>query len=254
MTSTDGSGARTGGTTGRRSEAGAVRPGGIRRFTLAERLVHRTTSWLMLLCVGTAAFLYVPQLAELVGRRYLVVTVHEWSGVLIPVPFLAGLVSHALRRDLERLNRFAPYDREWLRAVRRRWNWVGARPAGKFNAGQKIYASWIAGATVLMLFTGLLMWFTGLFPLISRTSATFIHDWLALAVGIVLFGHISMAFKDPGARRGMRTGSVDRAWALREHSEWEDERAAEDAEERETGAAGGGTRRAPAADMPEGRG
>ncbi|WP_329458602.1 cytochrome b/b6 domain-containing protein [Streptomyces sp. NBC_01497] len=250
MTSTDGSDARTGGTTSRRSEA-AAGPDGVRRFTLAERLVHRTTSWLMLLCVGTAAFLYVPQLAELVGRRYLVVTVHEWSGILIPVPFLAGLVSRALRRDLERINRFAPYDREWLRAVRRRWNWAGARPAGKFNAGQKIYASWIAGATILMIFTGLLMWFTGLFPLVSRTSATFIHDWLALAIGIVLFGHIGMAFKDPGARHGMRTGSVDRAWARREHSEWEDEMAAE---EGAAGAAGGAARPAPVTDLPEGRG
>ncbi|WP_051840373.1 cytochrome b/b6 domain-containing protein [Streptomyces sp. NRRL F-5126] len=231
MTSTAGSAGPTEGTTRRPSEPGAAaRPEGpadIRRFTLAERLVHRTTSWLMLLCVATAAFLYVPQLAELVGRRYLVVTVHEWSGVLLPVPFLAGLVSHAFRRDLGRINRFAPYDREWLRAVRRRWTWAGSRPAGKFNAGQKIYASWLAGATVLMLFTGLLMWFTGLLPVVSRTSATFIHDWLALAVGIVLAGHIGMAFKDPGARRGMRTGSVERGWARREHSEWEDETAAE---------------------------
>ncbi|MCF3961549.1 cytochrome b/b6 domain-containing protein [Streptomyces fuscigenes] len=203
----------------------------------------------MLLCVGSAAFLYVPQLAELVGRRYLVVTVHEWSGILIPVPFLAGLASHALRRDLERINRFRPYDREWLRAVRRRWHWEGARPSGKFNAGQKIYAPWIAGATILMVFTGLLMWFTGLFPLVSRTSATFVHDWLALAIGIVLFGHIGMAFKDPGARRGMRTGYVDEGWARREHSEWEDERAEE---ERERPAGDPGPRPVPATD-PAGR-
>jgi formate dehydrogenase subunit gamma len=232
MTSTAGSAGPTGGTTSRPSERGKARgKGRVRRFTRAERLVHRTTSWLMLLCVGSAAFLYVPQLAELIGRRYLVVTVHEWSGILLPAPFLCGLVSHAFRRDLGRLNRFAPYDREWLRAVRKRWTWAGARPAGKFNAGQKIYASWIAGATLLMMFTGLLMWFTGLLPVVSRTSATFVHDWLALAVGIVLVGHIGMAFQDPAARRGMRTGSVDGGWAQREHSEWEKEREAEGEED-----------------------
>ncbi|WP_212912152.1 cytochrome b/b6 domain-containing protein [Streptomyces sp. TS71-3] len=195
-------------------------PTRLRRFTRAERWVHRTTGLLMGVCVLTAAFLYIPQLAELVGRRVLVVTVHEWSGLLLPVPLLAGLVSRALRADLGRLNRFAPYDRRWLHAVRHRDPRPQSRPAGKFNAGQKIYAGWIAGAVLVMLGTGLLMWFTHLFPLVLRIGATFVHDWLALAVGIVLAGHIAMALADPEARRGMRTGWVSRAWAEREHRLW----------------------------------
>lgn len=177
----------------------------------------------MLVCVATAAALYVPQLAELVGRRHLVVTVHEWSGLLLPVPVLLGLGSRAFRADLSRLNRFLPYDRQWLRAVRRRDARPGSRPAGKFNAGQKIYAAWIAGAVLVMLGTGLLMWFTGFAPILWRTSATFVHDWLALAIGVVLIGHIGMAYGDPQARRGMRTGSVERAWAEREHPHWKEE-------------------------------
>ena len=83
-----------------------------------------------------------------------------------------------------------------------------------------MYASWIAGATLVMLGTGLLMWFTHLTPLMWRTSATFVHDWLALAIGVVLVGHIGMALGDPEARRGMRTGSVSREWAEREHRLW----------------------------------
>lgn len=194
----------------------------MRRFTDAERWVHRTTAWLMLLCVATAACLYMPQLAELVGRRHLVVTVHEWSGLLTPVPLLAGLVSRALRADLSRLNRFGPHDRQWLRAALRRDRTPGARPAGKFNAGQKLYAAWIAGAVLVMLGTGLLMWFTDLAPLVWRTGATFVHDWLALAIGIVLAGHTARALADPEARRGMRTGSVERPWARTEHPLWRD--------------------------------
>src|SRR5205085_8345345 len=123
--------------------------------------------------------LYYPPLSELVGRRRLVVTVHEWCGLALPVPLLVGLASRALRADLGRLNRFAPYDREWLRAVRRR---SYRRPAGKFNAGQKLYAAWLAGAVLVMLGTGVLMWFTGLAPLAWRTGATFVHDWLAAAL------------------------------------------------------------------------
>lgn len=228
MTSTAGSAGPTGATTPPPSEPadGGPAPAGERlrrRFSTAERWIHRTTGFLMLVCVVTAGCLYVPQLAELVGRRYLVVTLHEWSGILLPVPVLLGLAARSFRADLRRLNRFFPHDAVWLRAVRRRDARPESRPADKFNAGQKIYAAWIAGAVLVMAGTGLLMWFTGFAPLVWRTSATFLHDWLALAIGIVLLGHIGMAYADPEARRGLRTGSVERAWAEREHSEWRED-------------------------------
>jgi formate dehydrogenase subunit gamma len=172
---------------------------------------------LMGLCILTAACLYVPQFAELVGRRELVVRLHEWSGLLLPAPYLAGLASRAFRADLRRLNRFVPHDRTWLRSALRR---SGPRPAGKFNAGQKLYAGWLAGAVLVMLGTGLLMWFTHLAPLTWRTGSTFVHDWLSLALGIVVAGHIAKAWADPEARLGMRTGFVGREWADREHGEW----------------------------------
>ncbi|MFE2163782.1 cytochrome b/b6 domain-containing protein [Streptomyces sp. NPDC059447] len=195
------------------------RPRRVGRFSRAERWVHRTTASLALLCVAGAGCLYLPPLAELVGRRHLVVMVHEWSGLLLPVPFLLGLASAAFRADLRRLNRFGPHDGQWLRAALRR-DRRGPRPAGKFNAGQKVYAAWLAGAVLVMLGTGLLMWFTGLAPLIWRTGATFVHDWFALALVVALAGHITKALADPEARRGMRTGSVERTWAEREHPLW----------------------------------
>ncbi|MEX3107045.1 MULTISPECIES: cytochrome b/b6 domain-containing protein [unclassified Streptomyces] len=190
------------------------------RFSPAVRWIHRTTALLMGICVVTAACLYLPELAELVGRRELVVRVHEFAGLALPVPALAGLASRAFRGELRHLNRFGPHDRIWLRAALRRDRRPSSRPAAKFNAGQKVYAAWIAGATLVMLGTGLLMWFTHLAPIMWRTSATFVHDWLALTIGVVLAGHIGMAFADPEARHGMRTGSVSRTWARREHPLW----------------------------------
>ncbi|MER6537615.1 cytochrome b/b6 domain-containing protein [Streptomyces sp. 900105755] len=192
----------------------------LRRFTPAERWIHRTTALLMGLCVATAACLYIPQLAVLVGRRELVVRIHECAGLALPVPVVLGLASRAFRRDLGFLNRFGPHDKLWLAAVLSRDKRPSSRPAGKFNAGQKIYANWIAGATLVMLGTGLLMWFTHLAPLMWRTSATFVHDWLALTIGVVLAGHIGMALGDPESRRGLRTGTVSRDWAKREHPLW----------------------------------
>ncbi|MER5887604.1 cytochrome b/b6 domain-containing protein [Streptomyces sp. NPDC001941] len=198
MTSTPGSAGPTAAPTSPRPEHGPL----VRRFGPVQRWAHRTTALLMLVCVATAACLYVPQLAELVGRRYLVVTVHQWAGLLLPVPVLVALLSRDFRADLRRLNRLG---------------------SAKFHRGQKLYAAWIAGAVVVMLGTGLLMWFTDLAGLMWRTSATFVHDWLALAIGIVLAGHIGKALNNPGARRGMRTGHVERHWAEREHPRWLDE-------------------------------
>ncbi|MER6733375.1 cytochrome b/b6 domain-containing protein [Streptomyces puniciscabiei] len=192
----------------------------VRRFGRAPRWVHRTTAALMGICVATAAVLYIPQLAVMVGRRELVVRIHECAGVALPVPVLLGLASRAFRADLRFLNRFGPHDKVWLHAALVRDKRHSSRPAGKFNAGQKIYAAWIAGATLVMLGTGLLMWFTHLAPLMWRTSATFVHDWLALTIGVVLAGHIGMALGDPEARRGLRTGTVSREWAKREHPLW----------------------------------
>jgi len=203
------------------STAGSTTPPDrVRRFGKATRLVHRSTGVLMLLCVVSASCLYFAPLAQLVGRRALVIDVHVWSGLLLPAPVLLGLVSKWFRADLRLLNRFAPYDREWLRAVRKRLSAPRYRPAGKFNAGQKLYAGWIAGAVLVMAATGLLMWNLGLFPFVSRTSAIFVHDCLAWAIAAVLIGHLRKAFQDPEARHGMRTGFVSRSWAERNHSRW----------------------------------
>ncbi|MFI2300097.1 cytochrome b/b6 domain-containing protein [Actinacidiphila glaucinigra] len=196
------------------------RPERVRRFTRGEHRVHRATAALMLVCLVTAAALYLPPLAELVGRRRLVVTVHEWSGIALPLPALLGLASRAFRRDLRLLNRFAPYDRGWLRDTVRRVP-HDRRTAGKFNAGQKLYASFAAGAVLVMLGTGLLMMFPQLSGVVWRTGATFVHDWLALAVAAVVAGHLWMAAGDPEARLGMRTGFVTPEWARRHHPRWE---------------------------------
>jgi formate dehydrogenase subunit gamma len=203
-----------------------ARPGGepsgtVLRFTTAERWVHRTASWLMLACIVTALFLYLPQLAELVGRRRLLVVVHEWCGAALPVPLALGLASRAYRADLKHFNRFTAHDRRWLRGAVRPSTRELPPPAGKFNAGQKLYAACVLGAVLVMLGTGLLMWFTHLAPLVYRTGATFVHDWLALLTGILVIGHIWMAATHPESRRAMRTGRASRAWSRAEHPHWD---------------------------------
>jgi formate dehydrogenase subunit gamma len=155
-----------------------------------------------------------------VGNRQLVSSVHEWTGWLLPIPLLLALLSRAFRDDAGRLNRFAPSDWEWLRSRDRR---SGRIRVGKFNAGQKLNSAFTLGAIIVLFGTGMVMFFSSAFPDTIRTGATFVHDWLSLAVGIVVLGHIWMAYSDATARAGMRTGEVPTTWAEREHAAWADE-------------------------------
>jgi formate dehydrogenase subunit gamma len=165
----------------------------VRRFSRAERLVHQTTLVLMVICLTTASAIYFGPIAAAIGRRHVVATVHEWSGIMLPAPFLLGLASRALRLDVRRLNRFTRTDGRWLLGVVRRiphHNEV----SGKFNAGQKVFAAWLAGAIVVMVLTGLLLWFKFSLSGIPRAGVIVVHDTLAFAIAVALAGHAYKAF------------------------------------------------------------
>ncbi len=187
------------------------------RFTPAERWAHRATGLLMGACLVTAFVLYYGPVSLAVGHRHAVELVHVCAGYALPVPLLLGLLSPAYRADLGVLNRFSREDGRWLRSRSRR---DGSFEVGKFNAGQKLNAALTAGSIAVLLGTGTLMFWTGLARLAWRTGATFVHDWFALGLGLLVLGHIWFAISDPGAREGMRTGRVSRSWARKEHPAW----------------------------------
>jgi formate dehydrogenase subunit gamma len=189
------------------------------RFTAAQRALHWSVAILVLACALTGLTLYVGSLSAWVGRRSLVKAIHVWTGVGLPLPFVAAYAGRwrgAVRRDFRRLSRWSPSDRRWL--------WSRGREAGdqvgKFNAGQKANAAFVAGMIPVMLATGSIMrWFEP-FPLSWRTGATFVHDWTAIATWVVVVGHILMALSRPQAMRGMLAGRVARRWAEDHHPRW----------------------------------
>lgn len=192
------------------------------RFTKAERALHWSVAALMIILIVTAALLYVPMLSGVVGNRATIKVIHIWTGFALPVPIILALFSRAFRSDAERLNRFTAHDWAWLKSRRARMPGAGV-PIGKFNAGQKLYAAFALGSIIVMLITGAMMTFNRAFPDFLLTGATFVHDWLALALAVVVMGHVYKAFGDASARMAMVTGSAPASWAEREHSEWADE-------------------------------
>lgn len=193
--------------------------GWVVRFERPERWLHWTNATLFLLLLGTGMILYVGPLSALVGRRVLVKDAHVISGLLLPVPLLLAVVGPwraALLRDFRRLARWSVDDSRWLRSAGR----LGHTTMGKFNAGQKLNASFVLGCIPVMLATGSIMrWFEP-FPLAWRTGATFVHDWLALALLAVIIGHIGKALAEPVALGAMLRGRVPAEHVRREQPGW----------------------------------
>jgi formate dehydrogenase gamma subunit len=183
--------------------------------------VHWANATLFAVLMVTAAALYVPDISAMVGRRELVKTIHVYAGLALPIPLLLGAIGRrwgrAFRADVRRLNRWIPADRQWLR--QRGWRPGRARGValGKFNPGQKINAAFTAGAIGLMLATGSMMRWYKPWPLRWRTGATFVHDWVAIALFCAITGHILMAVGDPDSLRSMVGGRISHRWA-RDHA------------------------------------
>jgi formate dehydrogenase subunit gamma len=193
----------------------------IERFDRTERLVHWTTAALFVTLMLTGAALYAGPISTLVGRRDVVRTIHVMAGLALPVPILIGFAGRwgaALRRDLRRLDRWIPDDRVWLRRRTR----DDAR-LGKFNPGQKLNATFLGAAILLMLGTGAIMKWFNAFPLSWRTGATFVHDWVALGVWLAVSGHVLFAFRDPDALGSMLRGSISARWARVRRPRWYEE-------------------------------
>jgi formate dehydrogenase subunit gamma len=191
------------------------------RFDRRERTLHWVNATLFGILMLTGAALYAGPVSALVGNREVVRTIHVYSGILLPVPLLLSVLGRRgarLRTDLGRLNRWSRDDARWFRKRQR-----AGVVLGTFNPGQKLNATFIAAAAIVMLGTGSIMKWFDLFPLDWRTGATFVHDWFALGIWAAVIGHILFAVKDGDALDSMIGGTVPAAWARTKAPLWYEE-------------------------------
>lgn len=189
------------------------------RFDEAEKALHWVNAALFGILMATGAVLYIGALSAIVGRRELIRMIHVSAGLALPFPLLAtrlGPFREAFARDVRSLARFDDDDRRWLRSLGR----SKEVRMGKFHPGQKLNAAFTLGAIVVMVGTGSVMHWFRFFPVDWRTGATFVHDWLAVAIAVVVAGHLKMALSDGDALRGMTQGWVPTGWARRHRPKW----------------------------------
>lgn len=167
-----------------------------------EKVLHWSVAAAVLIMAGTGAVMYVPWLSQALGQRFWVRAAHLAAAlvfvlVLLLVPALRWTEIRRLERDLS-LWQVADWD--WFR---RPWEVFASRyqpaaaPPGRFNGGQKLLATLAATVLVLLLLTGVPMYWWGWFSGQLVARARDVHVLAAFGLAALLAGHVYLALFSP---------------------------------------------------------
>jgi formate dehydrogenase subunit gamma len=124
----------------------------------------------------------------------------------------------------------------WVRDMRMEhgdWGWLGPKAirylkrsgedpdVGKYNGGQKIFFFLVALLALLLLATGLVLWFPRTLAVPLPGVAWILHDggFILFATAIVVHIYLGTAAL-PGTFRSMTRGTVTKGWAKLHHPRW----------------------------------
>ena len=192
----------------------------IQRFDAAERAVHwaAAVSFLYAALTGLALWSHkLYWLAWVFGGGSTVRALHPLGGCV----FLLALAL-MFRRWAGQMKLDAG-DRRWLRLAHKYavHDETELPEAGRFNAGQKALFWLQSGAAILLLASGLVLWFPEWMPRPARLVAVVLHPLAAIASigGIIVHIYMGTAAV-PEAFRGMIQGWVKPGWAASHHPKW----------------------------------
>lgn len=197
--------------------------GQIQRYTFGERLMHWTTGLTYLYCLCTGLAFYTPYLYWLAYMLGGGPTTRFWHPI-VGVIFMVGTIwmSSMWRRDME----ITADDKRWLDNTEAYITNDEAHtpPADRFNGGQKLFYWLMLYGAILLLISGVVMWFPEYIPrqyAWLRQTAILLHEIAALATigGFII--HVYMGvFMVPRSMTAITTGYVTRAWAWTHHRLW----------------------------------
>src|SRR5689334_11441599 len=202
-----------------------LREGQIVRYTLKERMCHWISgvSYVYLMLTGLALFTpYLYWIAYVLGGGPTIRFWHPWVGLVF---FAVQLWMHSLwHNDMK----VTDADRQWSKSVKA---YVTNRddqvpPAGHFNHGQKQFYWAMYYSALVLVVTGLVMWFP---ELVSRNpighslmaAIVFLHVVAALVTIAAFMIHVYMGVVFvSGGLQGILWGHVPIRWAKAHHRLW----------------------------------
>jgi formate dehydrogenase subunit gamma len=197
--------------------------GKIVRYTLGERVNHwlGALSYTYLLMTGLAFWSpYLYWLAAVVGGGPAARFWHPWFGLI----FTASLfwTFKEWHGDME----IDAADRAWGRAIPEYVKNEDDKlpPVGRFNFGQKLFFWGIFYGVIVLLLSGVALWYTETLPWslrFVRYAAILIHASVALiTIGLFLIHVYMSAILEEGSFGSMIHGYVTTAWAWTFHRSW----------------------------------
>ena len=202
-----------------------ARPTLIRRFSTVHLLAHLLLAVTFLVMLWTGLCLYFPALAEVMNRPTAKLW-HLWAAVALGAGLLVLIVlsRRSFGQLVREVDQFDADDLAWLRGgPRRLLNHDDAPDQGWWNAGQKLYTAVTLGLLVVLSITGSLLWLGERNTTLRFKGTVDVHDLATILIVVLTMGHLYLALVNPATRaavRGITTGSVDRAWARRNHGRW----------------------------------
>ena len=197
--------------------------GRILRYQFHERLTHWIAGFSYLYLLVTGLAFYSPWLFWLVvvlGGGQVSRMLHPWVGLIFAGAVLYMYVLWASQM------RVTDNDKAW-------WNSIGhyvrneddqMPPAGRYNAGQKLLFWGFFVFGILLLLSGLILWFPEYIPWslrFLRYTAVIVHVGSALiTIGLFML-HVYMGvFAERGAFGSVIRGDVSAEFARRYHPGW----------------------------------
>jgi formate dehydrogenase subunit gamma len=195
----------------------------IERYSLGERVGHAIAALSYLYLVLTGLAFWTPSLywlAIVLGGGYLSRLLHPWMGLLfaIAVAWLSLRWAGVMQVTED--------DRKWRRAMRRyiRNEDALVPGAGRFNYGQKMLFWVMAWSALVLLASGVVMWFVASIPpelVWVRSVASLVHGVAALITIGAIIVHIYMGVAVvPGGLAAIVGGRVSEQWARHHHPLW----------------------------------
>lgn len=192
----------------------------IERFTTSERVLHWivTASFFTLLLTGLGLYSRLFNgYFTLFGNGQNAILVHKIAGVVFFFSSLYMFLNY--RKDV---SHFDEDDKRWITQS----GGYLTRDAshfniGKYNPGQKLFAIFIAAATLTLGLTGLFIWSPTSFPRLIVQVSLMLHGLTFVGAVMFMVVHVYLAtIGNPGTIEAMLYGNVRKRLASKHHPKW----------------------------------
>jgi formate dehydrogenase subunit gamma len=195
----------------------------IARYSMGERVNHWFGALTYIYCLATGLAFWSPYLfwlAAVVGGGSTARFWHPWVGLAFALSL--GWTFIEWRRDMA----VDDGDRAWAKAMPEYIQNHDEKlpPVGRFNFGQKLFFWGMVYSVILLVITGVGLWYTEALPWswrYLRYAAILVHASVAMiTIGLFLIHVYMSTILEEGSFGSMIHGTVTRAWAWTFHRLW----------------------------------